>query len=315
MKRSVLTLAVVGALALGACGGGTDSSNGPQKVVTDEDSGDNGVVIEDALAQAAVSTSAAGSAHMTMTLTMSVPGHGDVTIEAEGVSDFATGDSRLTIDQNALFGALGMSGSGTDDDTLVEMRIVDGTAYVHYPAAMAQFMGGKSWVSMSGNDELRGTSSGIGPFGQADPREYLDYLATVSSGVDEVGSERIGDLDTTHYHAVIEFDRALDELPDARLEELGIDKQTLTQQLDAMRDSVGGDLPVDVWIDGDGLLRRLSMDMSFEGQHMSMVMDLDEYGVDVAVEAPPADQVTDLSSALGDLGAAVDNYGSEAPAA
>ena len=42
-----------------------------------------------------------------------------------------------------------------------------------------------------------------------------------------------------------------------------------------------------------------------------MVMDLDEYGVDVAVEAPPADQVTDLSSALGDLGDAVDNYGSD----
>ena len=30
-----------------------------------------------------------------------------------------------------------------------------------------------------------------------------------------------------------------------------------------------------------------------------MVMDLDEYGVDVAVEAPPADQVTDMSSVLG----------------
>ena len=108
---------------------------------------------------------------------------------------------------------------------------------------------------------------------------------------------------------------ALDELPDSRLDELGIDKQTLIQQLDAMRESVGSDLPVDVWIDGDGLLRRLRMDLPFEGQHMSMVMDLDEYGVDVAVEAPPADQVTDLSSALGDLGDAVDNYGSVRPAA
>ena len=97
---------------------------------------------------------------MTMTLTMSVPDHGDVTIEAEGVSDFATGDSRITIDQGALFGALDMSVPGSADDSLVEMRIVDGTAYVHYPAAMAQFMGGKSWISMSGNDELRSTSFG-----------------------------------------------------------------------------------------------------------------------------------------------------------
>ena len=32
---------------------------------------------------------------------------------------------------------------------------------------------------------------------------------------------------------------------------------------------------------------------------MSMVMDLDEYGVDVAVEAPPADQVADMNAVLG----------------
>ena len=70
------------------------------------------------------------------------------------------------------------------------------------------------------------------------------------------------------------------------------------QQLDATREAVGGDLPVDVWIDHDGLLRRLRIEPSVEGQKVSIVMDLDKYGVDVAVEAPPADQVSDMRSLL-----------------
>ena len=300
MKRSALALAVVGVVALGACGGDTDTSNDAQKVVTDERSGDNGVVIEDAFAHAAVATSDAGSAHMTISMVMSVPGASDVTINAQGVTDFATGNSLMTIDQGALFDELGVGTPDTPGASIVEMRIVDGTAYVHYPDAVAQLMrAGKPWLSMSGNEELQRTSSGIGPFGQADPRQYLDYLATVSSGVEKVGSERIGAFDTTHYHAVIEFDRALDQLPDSRLEQLGIDKATLVRQLDSMREAFGGDLPVDVWIDSVGLLRRLRMDASIDGEKMSMVMDLDEYGVDVAVEAPPADQVADMNAVLG----------------
>ena len=138
MKRAALAVAVVGVVALGACGGGADSSNDAQKVVTDKRSGDNGVVIEDAFAHAAVATSDAGSAHMTMSMVMSVPGASDVTINAQGVTDFATGNSVITIDQGALFGALGMSGSDPADSSIVEMRIVDGTAYVHYPDAMSQ---------------------------------------------------------------------------------------------------------------------------------------------------------------------------------
>ncbi len=183
---------------------------------------------------------------------------------------------------------------------------------------MSQFMGGKAWVSMSGNDELRSTSSGIGPFGQAIRGSTSTISPRSRRASTKVGSERIGDVDTTHYHAVIEFDRALDQLPDSRLEQLGIDKQTLIRQLDAMRESVGGDLPVDVWIDGDGLAAPAAHGHARRrARTMSMVMDLDEYGVDVAVEAPPADQVTDMSSALGDLERRTwtSGYGSGRPAA
>jgi hypothetical protein len=69
-----------------------------------------------------------------------------------------------------------------------------------------------------------------------------------------------------------------------------------------MQGLLGSEMPVDVWIDDDGLLRRMSMDMSVAGQTAHLQMEIWDYGVDVNVEAPPADQVGDMGSMLGDLG-------------
>ena len=153
---------------------------------------------------------------------------------------------------------------------------------------------------MNGNDELRSTSSGIGLFGQADPRQYLRYLATVSSGVEKVGSERIGDRDTTRYHAVIQFDHALwtscptrASRSSASTSRRSADSSTRCVKLSvAIFPSTSGST-------GPGLLRRLRMEMTVDGEHMSIEMNLDEYGVAVAVEAPPADQVTSMRSLIG----------------
>jgi hypothetical protein len=68
-----------------------------------------------------------------------------------------------------------------------------------------------------------------------------------------------------------------------------------------MHGVVDSDMLVDVWIDSQGLMRRMRMDMSFAGQKMSVEIDLDQYGVAVDVAAPPADQVTDMGSVLGTM--------------
>jgi hypothetical protein len=313
-KRRLLALAVTGALGLAACGGAADqAADNDKRVAVDEDSGDGGVVIEDALAQAAVSTADAGSAHMDMTMHMTLPQVGDVTIDVQGVSDFATGDSQITMDMGALFDQLGASAlPGADKSFVVEMRVVDGTMYMHFPDFMAQFMGGKPWVSLSGADAVEGGASGLGPIGQADPKQYLEYLAAVSSGVENVGTEKVGDIDTTKYHAVIEFGKALDQVPESTLDTLGLDEDDLSQRLSALSQTVGAEMPVDVWIDGDGLLRKMHMDMEMTGMQMSIDMSLHDYGVDVAVDAPPADQVGDMGAMLGDLGSGFGFDGSAA---
>jgi hypothetical protein len=304
MKRPALALVVTGALALGACGGSAGSSNDatpPQKVIAGDGSADGGVSVDNALARAAVSTTDAGSAHMTMKMTMSLPGTGDVTITADGVSDFANGNSRMTMDMGSLLSKLPTSSApSAGSDLTLEMRVVDGTIYVRYPETIGQFMGAKPWVSITGGNELKQLeANGFGPFGQTDPRQYLEYLATVSSGVEKMGTEKIGDADTTKYHAVVDFAKALNQIPDKTFDQLGIDKPTFEQQLESMRGVAGSEMPVDVWIDGEGRMRRMQMEMSFSGEKMSIEIDLDQYGVAVDVAAPPADQVTDMGSVLG----------------
>ena len=64
-------------------------------------------------------------------------------------------------------------------------------------------------------------------------------------------------------------------------------------------------MPVDVWLDASGLVRKLSM--SFEATEAStsrssevaMSFELWDYGQDVDIELPPASQVVDASSLHG----------------
>jgi hypothetical protein len=307
--RAATTVTLAGVLALGACGGAggegkraddRPARDGATEVTADEATGENGVVIDDTFAAAAASTMHAGSARVRMTMTLPVPGMGENTVTIEGLADFSTGDGQMTMDMGALMGDAVAALGG---DLTVEIRVVDGVMYMHYPETMAQFMGGTPWLSIDAGDALGGDSQGLaGPFGQSDPTRYLEYLAAVSSGVEEIGREPVGGVDTTRYHAVIDFSKAIEQVPDENLDALGLDADAFAVQLSEMQGLLGSEMPVDVWIDDDGLLRRMSMDMSVAGQAAHLQMEIWDYGVDVNVEAPPADQVGDMGSMLGDLG-------------
>ena len=61
-------------------------------------------------------------------------------------------------------------------------------------------------------------------------------------------------------------------------------------------------IPVDVWVDGKGLLRQESLSLSLgqglQNATMKMTFDLHDFGEPVSVEVPPADQVFDALAAL-----------------
>jgi hypothetical protein len=294
-------LLVAGGLCLAACGGATaDGADGGTRTrePADETNGEGGVVIEERFAAAAASTIDAGTARVAMTMSMSTPELGDSAIAVDGLLHFATGDGQMSMDMPIMadFGDL-------DEEISVEARIVDGVMYLRYPEPFAHMLGDTPWVSIDLRAALGEQNEGmLGPFGQADPTQYLEYLAAVSSSVEETGRESVRDVPTTRYHAIFDFEKAVDQVPEATLDALGIDADTFDEHLARMRAAVGREAPVDVWIDDDGLLRRMRMEMDVAGQTATIDMELYDYGVDVAVEAPPADQVRDMSSVLGGLG-------------
>ena len=76
--------------------------------------------------------------------------------------------------------------------------------------------------------------------------------------------------------------------------------------LGAVLESYGTELPgaaaeempdtvqYDIWFDDEDRFAQLEMDFPVMDQQGSMEMTVDDWGTDVSIEAPPADQVTEM---------------------
>lgn len=271
MRRS-LVAAVVLVVALAACGSGSaksgssDSSATASKVSTI-------ALLADAPARAAD----AGSARFEMTF--SLPQGTAGTITASGVVDFGNDDMQMTMDMSGLAGAA--------SNVSYEARLVDGVMYMNLGGALAGGSlpaGTKPWIKLDPSS-LGVTGSQLDE--QQNPADFLASLKGIAD-IHEVGHETIRGVATTEYDGTVDLAKALDRVgADAR--------DRLQRALSAMETSV----PVKVWVDDEGLPRRMQLDISVQGMSMSMSMDFYDYGVPVDLSAPPADQVGDMSSLLG----------------
>jgi hypothetical protein len=182
---------------------------------------------------------------------------------------------------------------------------------------------GDKWIKIDGSQlqaKAGATSGGpVGGFnGVGDPSAILDYLKGAGADVTTVGHESVGGVDTTHVHATLSMDQALASS--------GADRSKLEQSLQKL---TGGDaesitslsFPVDVYVDGDGYVRRVAIDYDFAGlfkalgsnlpggadtagmgMKASVTVDYSDFGQPVTITEPPADQtisMCDLLSAMG----------------
>jgi len=293
VRHSGVAIVVAVALGLTACGSVGSTSDSVTKTTVP--------VSRKIVLTSITTTAAAQTARIDLQMKMSGDSMGSFDVTGEGVTDFGSGNTDMTM---RFDGPIGM---GMGDG--FEIRGVDGTVYMRMPAALQiPLTEDKPWIAV---DVPSGSNSVSSPFAlgsQTDPTKALAYLEKVSDDVREVGSDQIRGVDTTHYAATIDLGRAIDatnkELP------AGLD--------DNMDELAGlfGNIPADVWIDTAGRLRRvnLRLDLSdmFRGldpngstgaDHVVITetLDLYDFGVPVNVVAPPADQVAHLPS-LGDLG-------------
>jgi hypothetical protein len=120
------------------------------------------------------------------------------------------------------------------------------------------------------------------------PASALSYLRG-SGRVREVGKESVDGAETTHYKVVVDLVKAMSRSD-------SITQEALQRVIKA---SGLKTLPIDVWVDGTGFVRKVQYAQRAAGKDVKVTMNLHDYGKPVKVSPPPADEVIDFSQATG----------------
>ena len=296
-----LLAVVAAAVVVAGCGGGDNESS----AVAGEPIGFQ------ELSRSAHSSAEATSGRFSFDMSMSFPGADEpFAFSGEGAFDAASERASFTIDMSSfasLLGGLfaGMAGPNAanapdfDDPELWKIEAIrDGaTSYVRFPVLDEQLPSGKSWIRAGESTTIDGFDlAQFEQFTTNDPRTVLESLRAISGDVETVGTEELRGTGTTHYRATLDL-RDYEKLaPDAKRDEL----RSLVEQ---MAGQAGvGEIPVDVWLDEQGLVRKLAMVFTVtqpetsESSDASLTFELWDYGEDVAIEPPPASDVVDASA-------------------
>ncbi len=271
MRRRLAFGGAVVALALtaAACGGG---------------GGGNDAAVSIKTLQAAVSnTQAAPSSRFVMD--MRLQGGGDAfSLQGEGVT---TGDGKQ------LQATVTLPTVGT-----LEERVVDDTIYMNlgdFGPAAATLPDGKKWVRLSLDDLQARTGLDFQQLlDQAKsngPSQGLSYLQGLSGDVEKIGDDTIAGEHATHYRASIDYAKVAAKLPSS--------SAATADELAKL-----GTVPADVWIDDQDRVVKMhfTIDAGSTGVGAGtaeLTMEITDFGVPVDVQAPPADETTDLSSLSG----------------
>lgn len=226
-----------------------------------------GGVALDPVASAATKSGDAGSFRFAFSLSVGAGGDARQGIAGEGAYD---ADAKRVRATGGLGGERVELVADVSDAPAVYVRPPAETRWVKVDLAQAAKQGG--------------VDLGTLPQEQLDPREAFDALKRAGTST-KVGEETIGGVETTRYRVTLD--------PAKALEGAGAKERKQAEQ--ALSLTGAGDVPLDVWVDGDGLLRRVEASIGGDEALFSvrMRLDLSDYGSDVHVELPPPDEVTD----------------------
>ena len=199
-----------------------------------------------------------------------------------GQSDTTNGRLQMTMDFSGLPAQLSQHGS------TAEFVLADKVMYLKLPFLSGMLPGGKQWMKVDLSAAARQAGTSLGSFGQLDPQQWLQQLLA-SSDTQKLGTDTVQGEQMTHYRTTIDPSKLTANVPAAQ--RAAVRK--------AMKQIGMSTIPVDVWVDGKGLLRQESLSLSLgqglQNATMKMTFDLHDFGEPVSVEVPPADQVFDAT--------------------
>jgi hypothetical protein len=290
MRRPGLVV-IAAVVTLSACGGGSGSGTAAPTAT--------GLGAAKLIASSAETTASAKTARMSGEITVTLGGE-TTSLPLDGALDFGSGAFEFGYDVSKL----GIPGAG---DAKIQARMVDGVMYVNLGdlsgdsgRSLSSVTGGKSWMKLDLGAFGQGSTGAGGGLGDANPGGTLDALRGAGD-VQRVGTETLRGVETTHYTATIDPQKALDKTP-----------AELRDKVQKGLDGLGAPVPVDVWIDGDGQTRKIAMDVDTASGAVSTKIEYYDFGTAVDVSAPPADDVFDLQDLFGGFGKLLGGAGAEA---
>jgi hypothetical protein len=240
---------------------------------------------QDLLDGAPAALEEAGSSRFEMRVT--AVGEGvDSRYSAVGEQDYATGTMRMEAD-------LGLEASST------ETLAVDEVMYLRSPMFVLFTGDEETWVRVDLRESGQAAGLDVDALveGQTGPAALLQQLRGAADEVEEVGEEDIRGVSTTHLRVVVDTQRAIEDAPPAAREQL---------RTFAEASGMPDEYPMEVWIDDDGLPRRLSTIVEVQDETMGTVtqqtiLELYDFGVTVRVEEPDEDEVVDLGDLMAEM--------------
>jgi hypothetical protein len=243
----------------------------------------------DPVANAASKTVDYQSARVAFTATMSVEGVGGMAFSGAGLFDGRTRSGALNM--RFTLPADAQAELGGADPTM--QMIMDGRQglVVYMRSPLFRQLAGDRWIKLDLEKlaQQQGLDlSSIMSANQADPWQSLHQLMA-SSDAHPVGFDRVRGVFTTHYTLNVDLDR------------LAKGNKELRKTFETLRKLTGmQSYPAEAWVDDQGRVRRLKLDMSFNvptggAIQMSMTEDLYAFGVKVNVQPPAARDVFDAS--------------------
>jgi hypothetical protein len=278
--------------------GATETTQAAETTTTASASagGDAAATLQAALANSTEVTSGRIEGSMTISGISGVSG--DLTMPFSGEFDNATGDSSFTLDMS------GMAAAASTDESIppgmgdmfgeMEIRTIGDTSYMRF--GLFSMLGVTTdWVSMPATDAGDMASSfGAGP---TNPEDLMKAWGDAAwTNVEDLGTESIRGVNTTHYRAVVDV-AGMMQAADAQA-------QSELQSLGTMPDT----LPLDFWLGDDNVIHKMVMQFDGSGDSangfgsMTMTWEMYDFGADITIEAPPADQVTDGNDLAGMFG-------------
>ena len=256
----------------------------------------------DPIARAAEVSSQQAGARISLTMRLSSPAlpGGESTVTASGYVDERDRSGEMSMNLSGIPGAAALPGGGTGTVQIIFQYPV---IYMNMPFLAGRLPEGKTWMKL--DIAKAAQAAGIDPsqipsLNQTDPTQFLEYLRASSGGVTTVGRESVDGTLTTHYRATLQLSSILDRLPSG-------EQAAARPALEKLGD--GGSIPVDVWVDSQGRVRRMQLSIGTSlpagtaggvagaaGVGGTTTIDFTNYGPVPPIVPPPAGEVFDASA-------------------